>query len=253
MAVVQIVFSPTGGTQRVADIIAAKLGTSAGKIDLTDARLDFSAVSLQASDTALIAVPSYGGRVPSLAAERLSAIHGGGALCVIGCVYGNRAYEDTLVELSDLAEQSGFRVAAAVSAVAEHSIIRQYAAGRPDRQDQDELRDITSRILEKINRGDMTAPRLPGNRPYKSAGGIGLAPKADGNCTGCGLCAERCPAEAIHKEKLKTADKSKCIACMRCVAQCPQSARKVNGTMVSVAAMALKKACSQRKGNELYI
>ena len=71
---------------------------------------------------AVIAVPSYGGRVPGTAAGRLGAIRGNGARAVLVCVYGNRAYEDTLVELQDIAKQAGFRVTAAVAAVAEHSI-----------------------------------------------------------------------------------------------------------------------------------
>ena len=45
----------------------------------------------------------------------------------------------------------------------------------------------------------------------------------------------------------------KCIGCMRCVKQCPHKARKVNGAMVSIAAMAIKKACSVRKENELFL
>lgn len=134
-----------------------------------------------------------------------------------------------------------------------HSIIHQYAAGRPDQQDQSELRSIADDIRRKIDRGDMSAPRIPGNRPYKTSGGVSLVPKADKNCIGCGLCAEQCPAQAISRERLRTADSKKCISCMRCVARCPQSARKVNEAMVSAAALALKKACAQRKGNELYM
>lgn len=95
--------------------------------------------------------------------------------------------------------------------------------------------------------------QIPGNYPYKRAGGAGLVPKADKKCTNCGLCAENCPAQAISKDNLKAADSKKCISCMRCVVKCPQSARKVNGAMVSVAALAMKKACSTRKENELYI
>lgn len=51
----------------------------------------------------------------------------------------------------------------------------------------------------------------------------------------------------------KNADSQKCISCMRCVKQCPEKARNVNGAMVSIAAMAIKKACSVRKENELYM
>lgn len=253
MNVVQITFSPTGGTQRVADILTEGWGKSVHKIDLTDAGLETTC--LEKEDFAVIAVPSFGGRVPVLAAQRLAGIHGNQARCVVVCVYGNRAYEDTLVELKDLAEQGGFQVIAAISAVAEHSIMHEYAAGRPDGQDQNELQSFAEKILEKLNRSDAGSAsvlEVPGSRPYKKAGGAGLVPKADGSCNGCGLCAESCPAQAIRKENLKTADSKKCISCMRCVVRCPQSARKVNRALVSIAALAIKKACSVRKSNELY-
>ena len=133
--------------------------------------------------------------------------------------------------------------------------MHQYAAGRPDTMDKKELSGFAKKILEKINNNltSLSTPQIPGNRPYKKAAGIGLVPKADNNCTGCGLCARQCPAQAISKENPKVTDSKKCISCMRCVVQCPQSSRGVNGAMVSVAALAMKKACSIRKGNELYI
>lgn len=255
MDVTQIIFSPTGGTKQVADIITKVWGMSVNEIDLTNAKTDYTALSLKKEDIAVIAIPSYGGRVPSLAADRISKIRGNQAQCVIVCVYGNRAYEDTLIELKDIAEKSGFKVIAAVAAIAEHSIMHQYAAGRPDTQDKQELQDFAEKILEKINSGvaETSTMQIPGNYPYKKAGGVGLVPKADNKCTNCGLCAENCPAQAISKENLKAADSKKCISCMRCVVKCPQSARKVNGAMVSAAALAMKKACSTRKENELYI
>lgn len=255
MDVSQIVFSPTGGTKQVADIITKAWGMSVNEIDLTNAETDYAALSLQKDDIAVIAVPSYGGRVPSLAVERISKIHGNQAQCVIVCVYGNRAYEDTLIELKDIAEKSGFKVIAAVAAIAEHSIMHQYAAGRPDDKDKQELQDFAEKILKKMKSGvvETSILHIPGNYPYKKAGGAGLVPKADNKCTNCGLCAENCPAQAISKDNLKAADSKKCISCMRCVVKCPQSARKVNGAMVSVAALAMKKICSIRKKNELYI
>lgn len=251
----QIVFSPTGGTDKVAEIITKAWAAPVNKIDLSNAETDYSSLSLEADDIAVIAVPSYGGRVPSLAAERISSIHGNHTPCVIVCVYGNRAYEDTLVELNDVAEKSGFKVIAAIAAVAEHSIMHQYASGRPDAKDKSELSSFAKKVFEKIN-SDSTrfpAPQIPGNRPYKKMSGAGLVPKANNNCTNCGLCAKRCPAQAIGKENLKMADSKKCISCMRCVVRCPCSARKVNAAMVSAAALAMKKVCSVRKENELYI
>lgn len=252
MALVQIDFSPTGGTRKVADIIAEEWEGPVTRVDLADAKTDCSKIQFGQGDAALIAVPSYGGRVPELAAKRLMKINGNQARCVIVCVYGNRAYEDTLVELRDIAESCGFRVIAAISAIAEHSIIHQYAAGRPDEKDAEELRGFAKKIYGKFIDDEPSAFEVPGNRPYRKAGGAGLVPKATKECVSCGVCAENCPAQAISRDSLKTADSKKCISCMRCVAECPRSARKVNGALVSAAALALKKPCSERKETELF-
>ena len=253
MKITQIVFSPTGGTERVADTITAQWGAPVRKIDLTDPAVDFAAEALDAEALTLIAVPSYGGRVPAPAAERIAKLRGNQARCVVLTVYGNRAYEDTLLELSDLAAGSGFRVIAAAAAVAEHSILHQYAAGRPDPQDEEQLRGFAGRILEKLRSGAEDAPAIPGNRPYRKAGGAGLVPKATKACTGCGLCAEKCPTGAISKQDPKKTDGKACISCMRCVSLCPHGARKASGLMTSIAGMAIKKACAERKSNELFL
>lgn len=249
----EIIFSPTGGTQKAADLLTSPLSGEFSAVDLTDSAADFSAVVLTPEDVAVIAVPSYGGRVPAPATERLSAIKGGGARAVLVCVYGNRAYEDTLVELEDTARQAGFRVIAAVAAIAEHSIAHRYAAGRPDAEDQKQLREFAERIQEKLSSGDTTEPRVPGSHPYKNAGSSGLVPKPTKDCNNCGLCAEKCPVQAIDPNDPRHTDKDKCISCMRCVSICPQSARKVSSVMLAAVDVALKKVCSQRKEGELYL
>lgn len=255
MKVVKIIFSPTGGTEKAVNAIAQHWGMDAVKIDLSDAGADFSKCKIDKEDIVLTAMPSFGGHAPAIAIERLKKIDGNGARCVLVCVYGNRAYEDTLVEMEDAAKECGFQVAAAIAAVAEHSIIHQYAAGRPDKKDMQELSGFAKKIYEKLMTNELPASalKIPGSRPYKKTGMAGLVPKAVKGCVGCGLCAENCPVQAISKENLKTADSKKCISCMRCVAGCPKSARKVNGVMVSVAALAIKKACLERKNNELFI
>lgn len=95
---------------------------------------------------------------------------------VLVCVYGNRAYEDTLVELEDTAKQAGFQVVAAVAAIAEHSIARQFATGRPDAQDEQTLSDFAKQIQQKLSAGNTTEPAIPGNRPYKKTGPGGMIP-----------------------------------------------------------------------------
>lgn len=251
MNVYEIYFSPTGGTRKCADLLAGALGGPVVPVDVT---LPGAALpTLTPEDVAVLAVPSYGGRVPAVASQRLAALQGGGARAVLLCVYGNRAYEDTLVELQDTAEKAGFRAVAGVTAVAEHSIARQFAAGRPDTADAEQLAAFGKEIAEKLQAGTDTAPALPGNRPYKKAGGTGLVPKPTGDCTSCGRCARECPTRAIDPQNPKRVDNSACISCMRCVAVCPQQARKVNGVLLGAVGLALKKVCSDRKACEIFL
>ncbi len=248
MRTVEIIFSPTGGTEKVAHIIANRWNSPVELIDLSNPKLDLSKCVIAPEDQVLVAMPSFGGRAPAVAIERLKRLKGNGAKCTLVCVYGNRAYEDTLVEMEDAARESGFEVIAAIAAVAEHSIMPQYASGRPDASDEAQLAQFADQIAQKAS----SKPALPGNRPYKKAGGGGLVPKASKDCVKCGLCAEICPVQAIDPKTL-AADAKTCISCMRCVKRCPHGARKVNGAMVAVAALAIRKACSVRKENELFV
>ncbi len=253
MKIYEIVFSPTGGTKKVSMILTGALEGEINHVDLTDSKIDMQAVTLEQEDVAVISVPSYGGRVPAVAVERLAMLNGHGVRAVLVCVYGNRAYEDTLVELGDTAKRAGFQVIAAVAAVAEHSVARQFATGRPDAQDTKQLLDFAKQIQSKLSEKSTSEPVIPGNRPYKKAGGAGMVPEPTKECTRCGVCAAECPVQAINKENPKKVNKKACISCMRCVSVCPHSARKVNPIMLSAVGLMLKKVCSERKDCELFI
>jgi ferredoxin len=258
MQVTKIVFSPTGGTQEVTDIlgdtIAKELGVAAlEQIDLADPFLDESDIVMPADAIAIIAMPCFGGRAPEIAMKRLGLIKGSGAKCIVVNVYGNRAFDDALLEMKDGANASGFKVIAAVTAIAEHSIMHQYATGRPDATDASALQEFASRIVERVASGsDMDSLHVSGNTPYVKAGDVPLVPKVTGKCVSCGKCAESCPTTAINSNDF-AADKKACMACMRCIDICPQNARSVSKLMVKAAGMAIKKAASVRKECELYL
>lgn len=253
MNVYELYFSPTGGTKKAADLLTDALAPKAAQVNLTDSKTAFSDLALTAEDLAVIAVPSYAGRVPAVAVQRLAAVKGNGARAVLVCVYGNRAYEDTLVELEDLAKAAGFRVAAAVAAVAEHSIARRYAAGRSDAKDAETLRGFARQIQVKLDAGGDALPPLPGRRPYKPLGVRRMIPQAGSRCTACGLCAARCPVQAIDPDAPARTDADRCISCMRCVAVCPQQARAVDPEALAGLEAFLQAPCAVRKDCELYL
>lgn len=249
MRYVQMIFSPTGGTAAAAAAVTGNW-PNVETIDLS--QMGSHSYRFSQEDLVLITMPSFGGLAPQAILDRLADTEGNGARCVLTAVYGNRAIDDTLVQMEDTVEAKGFRVIAAISAVAQHSMLPQYAAGRPDAQDAVQLKGFSEKILEKAVANDSGKPQLPGNRPYKKPGS-GMVPKAGSACTACGLCAQKCPMGAIDVQNPKLTDKDKCIGCMRCVAICPTHARSISKVMAGIAAIALKKSCSDRKENVLYI
>lgn len=254
MTLKQITFSPTGGTRKVADAIASGICQHAEAYELCVPAADLCEIVFDHEDVALIAMPVYGGRIPALATERLNMqVKANDASCVVVAVYGNRAYDDALLEMHRTCTEMGFRVIAAVGAVAEHSIVRKYGAGRPDCDDEKELMTFGEQICATIASGNTLAEGLiPGHSPYKKPM-AGPNPTASRKCSGCGKCAKLCPVGAISATDLRNVNKNLCISCMRCVSICPNEARSIGTIMHGAIALAIKKGCAKRKKNELFI
>ena len=250
MAYYRIIFSPTGGTRKTADILADAISETWNDMDLLN---PIPEISLTADDVCLIAVPSFGGRIPTTSAERLGKIRANGARAVLVCVYGNRAYEDTLSELQDVLGSCGFRCAAAVAAVAEHSIIREFGAGRPDSDDCAELTAFGEKIRERLADPEDQPLTVPGaHGTYKPFQNTPFVPAETDACVNCGTCAEACPTDAIG-ETPDQIDPGRCIKCMRCESVCPTGARKLDEKLRSMLRERLAAVCGTRKANELFL
>ena len=180
-----IFFSPTGGTKKVADIVAKGTKLYTKEIDLIKEPDKLMKVSFEKEDLCLVAVPSYGGRIPSVVTDMFRNVKADGTKAILVAVFGNRAIDDTLLELQDVLEESGFVCIAGMEAVAEHSLMNQFGTGRPDQQDEKELLEFAAKILQ--NSETQKTPEFPGNRPYREYDGVPLKPVANGKCTSCGL------------------------------------------------------------------
>lgn len=250
MSVYSIHFSPTGGTEKVMAGLCAAFD-AVTTIDLTRRDVDFSQYHFTAQDVCLIGMPVYGGRFPAVAIERFAAMQGENTPCALVAVYGNRAIDDALIDLGDVAQAHGFVPVAGVEAVAAHSLFPQVAADRPDADDLTQLAEMSAKI--KAAALSPVAVEMPGNRPYKVRKPNGVFPQLANDCTHCGHCASVCPVGAIDSADPTKLDQSLCIGCMRCVSQCPTGTRVRPADTLAPVWARLETAFGRHKPNVLYL
>ncbi len=250
MKVTTIYFSATYTTKRVVEAVAANLSNEVTAYDITnDTSTDV--VSIPANELLVVGVPVYAGRVPAMAAERLRRFRGDNTPAVVVAVYGNRHYDDAVLELHDIMTECGFRTVSAGAFIAQHSIFPKVGKARPDADDISDIKAFAERTLTVLA-GDFGDISLPGNRPYKVPGGIPIWPTASKKCTACGACARLCPTGAIDPASPKGVDKTKCIKCGRCIVVCPSKARRFYGIKYSLAAARFNSAFAVRRENEMW-
>lgn len=246
-----IYFSPTCTSKQVAEAIVQGMGTI--NVSLLDITLEAVEETVIPTTTlALIVAPVYGGHIAPLAMERLNNIRGTNTPVVLVAVYGNRAYEKSLVELDDFATAHGLKVIAGATFVGEHSYSSEkypIAAGRPDESDLELAFNFGKNVLAKVTQAatlealypvDVSRIRRPRQPLFpllrffkkvialrKSGTPLPRSPWVENEslCSRCGLCAKQCPVHAIVKGDELHTDADKCIKCCACVKSCPKGAR----------------------------
>ncbi len=257
-----VYYSPTGTTQKIVKEIAKGLNSPHITehnltTDLPDGDAVFSSDSLT-----IIGLPTYSGRLPAQALERLQKLRSPKAPVVIVVVYGNRHFDDALLELKDLVVGCGFTVIAAAVFIGEHSFStaeKPIALGRPDEQDIIQCHEFSQKIAAKIaglkGSQELLPLPIPGNVPYKALKKLPpLSPETNMDlCDMCGICAEVCPTQAISMKNEPITNKDLCTWCCACVKSCPTGARIFDNPAIQGIQERLVANCSERKEPEFFM
>lgn len=257
-----IYFSPTGTSKKVVQAIGKELGVKQiAEFDLTPSVYpDLECANFE-TELTIIGVPVYKGRLPIDVVTRLKRIKTQNALVVLIAVYGNREFDDALLELKDLSIELGFTPIAAAAFIGEHTYStdsKPLAKDRPDEVDISKAKQFAKEIVAKIQKTDddiIEELTVPGNYPYKvSPDAPVIAPTTlVENCTFCGICSDVCPVGVIEVGKMVITDVEACIWCCACVKACPEDARIFDDPIILEVRAKLTNNCKIHKEPEFFI
>ena len=263
-------WSATGTTEKVvrevAEALAGKLGLEVETYDFTLPAARQGQPEFRNTDVVVFGTPTYAGRVPNVLLKYLDTLAGHGAAAVPVVTYGNRSFDDSLVELRDILADHGFRPFAAGAFVGEHSFSTTLAAGRPDAQDLALARQLGERAADKLAAvgPDSPAVEVEGTpKPYRGyyqprdrAGTpvniLKVKPLTSDACDNCGLCAKVCPMGSIDPADVRNYV-GICIKCGACVKKCPVGAKYYDDAGYLYHKTELEEGYAQRGENRVFL
>lgn len=263
-------FSPTGTTERAVKKLADEISLNFNKsndinyIDFAPLSVRKKAVRFNADDIVIFGVPVYAGRVPNVLLNYINSIKSNGSPAIAVVLYGNRNYDDALIELRDILDSNGFKVIAACAFIGEHSFSEILAEGRPDETDLNTAGSFAKQIYNKIaGQSELSSVPVAGNRPYrpyyKPKDGKGhpvdirkVTPRTNSNCIDCKLCAKVCPMGSIDCENVSHLS-GICIKCGACIKRCPVNAKYYDDENYLRHKHELEAELTIRKAPELFL
>lgn len=272
-------FSGTGTTEKTVKAISKKIAdilcVKYEEWDFTPLFARKNKMKFDKEDIVIMGVPVIAGRVPNLLLEFLKTIEGNGAAGIPVVLFGNRNYDDALIEMRDLMEDGGIETVAAAAFVGEHSFSTTLGAGRPSEDDIKEAEDFAEKTVSLLKKkAEMDKETITGKghvavevkgvpKPYR---GYYKPQDRDGNhidirkvkpvtdaekCDDCGLCAELCPLESIDKDDFSKVS-GICMKCCACVKKCPKGAKYFDDPGYIYHKEELEQVYGEPKKNEFF-
>jgi len=257
-----VYFSPTNNTKKIVFSIAKGTGISlVNEIDLTHLpKKEIEKIEIKDQLT-IIGAPVYRGRISEDAVERIRNLKATNSPAIVVAVYGNRGYDDALLELKNIVQKIGFKIFSAAAFVGEHSFSSEnnrIAHSRPDKNDFSFAENFGKQSYDKLIASDEINVNknlnIPGNFPYKENGKMPIFSLNTNheNCCLCGRCVEVCPVGAVTLNHKIITDNSKCILCFACIKNCKNNAKEFSDLAMNNMIINLVDSCQKKNEPETF-
>ena len=239
-----IYFSATGNTKKIADTIGNCLENqdiSVTKIDITSHESRKEQISLSKYDAVIFGFPIYSLRAPRVCRQWLETLDGDGKKCSVFFTFGGFGKDPAHYFIKELLDKRSFTLVSTAEFLAVHTFNRcgwQAAEGRPNQADFEAAEEYAQKTLRRFTGEDLNVicdfdkPMYPSEQldmaeKFRFQLITQLPSRESQNCSMCMLCEKLCPTNAMDAEK-GIADPACCIACFRCIANCPDGVLHTN-------------------------
>lgn len=246
MRIALVYFSATGNTSQIARVINdhfVAIGAKVDNYDITSHVARERAIDFRGYDACVFGAPIHSWRAPRVVREWIQTILGDGRKCAMFFTYGGFGVHPAHYSMRKILTDRNFIVVSSAEFLGWHTFNLggwQAMVGRPDDSDfavarkfvegtYKRFRGEDKGILGELEKTVYTDEELDQIETLRFRILTKLPSRDGADCSMCMLCEELCPTGAMDAMR-DHVDKGKCIACLRCVASCPECALQINDT-----------------------
>jgi len=249
MKILILYFSPTGNTAKIAKVIEERfveVGCNVAIADMTPFVSRQEEIDLTPYEAVVFGAPVHVRRAPRVMREWLRTLNGGGKKCSMYFTYGGFGVDPAHYSTRQILAERNFLVVSSAEFLSVHTFnLGGWKAmdGRPDKRDFAVAREYADKtyarfingngeLLGELEKTEYPEVLLDAAEATRFKILTQLPTRGGRECGLCLECEQLCPTGAIDA-KSGEADKGKCIACLACVANCPEQVLEINDMSVS--------------------